>query len=141
MQDTLEMAGSIPGWGRPPREGHGYPLQYSCLENSMNRGTWWATVQGITKSQTRLSDLHNTTTMFKGRMINPTCIWKEHEIIGGYVLKPLQCPFGRRMCVLDYSSDDVDARKLCSPRPSISWSDGGCSIPCGLHIGGIGSST
>ena len=44
--------GSIPGSGSSPGEGIGYPLQYSCLENFMNKGTWWATVHGITKSQT-----------------------------------------------------------------------------------------
>ena len=44
--------GSIPGWGRSPGEGSGYPLQYSCLKNSMDRGTWLATVCGVTKSQT-----------------------------------------------------------------------------------------
>ena len=47
--------GSIPGLGRFPGEGHGNPLQYSCLENSMDRGTWQATVHGITKSWTQLS--------------------------------------------------------------------------------------
>ena len=41
--------GSIPGWGRSPGEGNGYPLQYSCLGNSMDRGTWWATIHGITR--------------------------------------------------------------------------------------------
>ena len=46
---------SIPGWGRSPREGNGYPLQYSCLENSMDRGAWRATVHGDTKSLTWLS--------------------------------------------------------------------------------------
>ena len=45
-------AGSIPGLGRSPGEGNGNPLQYSCLENSMNRGAWWAIVHGVTKSQT-----------------------------------------------------------------------------------------
>ena len=49
--------GSIPGLGRSPGEGKGYPLQYSCLENSMDRGAWWATVQGIAKNQTRLKQL------------------------------------------------------------------------------------
>ena len=44
--------GSIPGSGRSPGGGHGSPLQYSCLENPMNRGAWWATVLGVTKSQT-----------------------------------------------------------------------------------------
>ena len=48
--------GSIPGSGRSPGEGNGNPLQYSCLENPMDRGTWWAAVHGVTKSRTRLSD-------------------------------------------------------------------------------------
>ena len=47
---------SIPGLGRSPGEGNGNPLQYSCLENLMDRGVWQATVHGVTKSQTRLSD-------------------------------------------------------------------------------------
>ena len=48
--------GSIPGWGRSSGEGNGNPLQYSCLENSMDGGAWWATVHGVTKSGTQLSD-------------------------------------------------------------------------------------
>ena len=52
--------GLIPGWGRPPGGGHGNPLQYSCLENSMDRGAWRATVHRITKSQTRLKQLNDT---------------------------------------------------------------------------------
>ena len=48
--------GSIPRSGRSPGEGNGNPLQYSCLENSMDRGAWWATVRGVTKSRTGLSD-------------------------------------------------------------------------------------
>ena len=48
--------GSILGLGRSPGEGNGKPLQYSCLENSMDRGAWQATVHGVAKSQTRLSD-------------------------------------------------------------------------------------
>ena len=51
--------GSIPGSGRSPGEGNGNPLQYSCLENPMDGGAWWATVHGITKSQTGLSELTN----------------------------------------------------------------------------------
>ena len=39
--------GSIPGWGRPPGEENGNPLQYSCLENPMDGGAWWATVHGV----------------------------------------------------------------------------------------------
>ena len=47
----MKDVGLIPGLGRPPGEGHGNPLQYSCLEKSMGRGAWWATVHGITKSR------------------------------------------------------------------------------------------
>ena len=45
-----------PGLGRSPGEGNGNPLQYSCLENPMDGGAWWATVHGVAKSWTRLSD-------------------------------------------------------------------------------------
>ena len=48
--------GSIPESGRTPGEGYGNPLQYSCLKNLMDRRAWQATVHGVTKSQTRLSD-------------------------------------------------------------------------------------
>ena len=53
--------GSIPGWGRSPGEGDGYSLQYSCLENPMDRGTWQATVHEVAKGQTLLN--------------NPACIY------------------------------------------------------------------
>ena len=48
--------GSIPGSGRSPGEGNGNPLQYFCLENSMDGGVWWATVYGVTKCRTRPSN-------------------------------------------------------------------------------------
>ena len=48
--------GLILGSGRSPGGGHGNPLQYSCLENRMDRGAWWATVQRVAQSQTQLSD-------------------------------------------------------------------------------------
>ena len=44
--------GSIPGSGRSPGEGNGNPLQYSCLENPVDRGAWWAPVHGVTESDT-----------------------------------------------------------------------------------------
>ena len=53
--------GSIPQLGRSPGEGNDYPLQYSDLENTMDRGAWQATVLGVAKSQTRLSDFHTHT--------------------------------------------------------------------------------
>ena len=69
--------GSIPGSGRSPGEGNGNPLQYSCLENPMDRGAWRATVHGVAKSRTRLSDFHfrfNTVmyTMYQRRQWHPT---------------------------------------------------------------------
>ena len=48
--------GLIPGLGRSPGEGNGNPLQYSCPENPMDGGAWWATIHGVAKSRTRLSD-------------------------------------------------------------------------------------
>ena len=48
--------GSIPGLGRPPGGGPGNLLQYSCLGNPMDRGAWWATVHGVAKNRTQLSD-------------------------------------------------------------------------------------
>ena len=66
LSDSLESAcnaedvGSIPCLERSPGEGNGNSLQYSCLENSMERGAWQATVHGVAKSQTRLRDLTTT---------------------------------------------------------------------------------
>ena len=54
--DTRDM-GSVPGLGRSPGGGHGNPLQYSCLENPMDRGAWQATVHRVGQSQTRLKQL------------------------------------------------------------------------------------
>ena len=50
--------GSVPGLGRSPGEGNGYPLQYSCLENPMDRGAWRAIVHGLAVTQIRLSNFH-----------------------------------------------------------------------------------
>ena len=57
----VEDLGSTPGLGRSPGEGNGYPLQYSGLENSMDRGARPATVHGVAKSQIRLSDFDSLT--------------------------------------------------------------------------------
>ena len=64
FQPTLQLASAsnagdpvlIPGSGRSPGEGNGTPLEYSGLENPLDRGAWWATVHGVAKSRTRLSD-------------------------------------------------------------------------------------
>ena len=61
---NVEDLGSIPGLGRSPGEGNGNPLQYSCLENPMDRGARWATVHEVAKSRTRLSDFTREETHF-----------------------------------------------------------------------------
>ena len=53
----VRALGSIPGLGRSPGGGHGNPLWYSCLENPMDRGAWWATVHRVTQSQTTLKQV------------------------------------------------------------------------------------
>ena len=57
MKETRDSC-SLPESGISPGEVNGYLLQYSCLGNPMDRGAWWATVRGVTKSRTRLSDFH-----------------------------------------------------------------------------------
>ena len=77
--------GLIPGLGRSPGEGNGNPLQYSSLENPMDRGAWRATVHGVAKIQTRLSDFHFISLhLVSGfpRGANgkePTCQYRRHK--------------------------------------------------------------
>ena len=52
---AMQETGFNPGSERSPGEGNGNPLQYSCLENPMDRGAWWATAHGVAKSRTRLT--------------------------------------------------------------------------------------
>ena len=68
----------IPGLGRSPGGGNVYPLQCSCLENSMDRGAWWATVHEVTKSWTQLSDSRTQThththTLFQFSSVAQSC--------------------------------------------------------------------
>ena len=57
VRDSID-AGWIPGLRKSPGGGKGTPILYSCLENPMDRGAWWATVHGVAKSQTRLKVMH-----------------------------------------------------------------------------------
>ena len=57
----VQSLGLIPGSGKSPGEGNGNPLQYSCLENPMEGGAWWAMVHGVAKSRTGLSDFSHCT--------------------------------------------------------------------------------
>ena len=85
----IRDTGSIPRLGRSPGGGHGNPLQYSCLENPMDRGAWWAMVHGVTNSWTRLSN------------------WTEVQI----------CPFGPHwhQCLLSFAepSSSIPCIFLC----------------------------
>ena len=60
--------GLIPESGRSPGEGNGNPVQYSCLENPMDRGAWRATVHGVAKSRTRLSDFTSSQDVNRGHL-------------------------------------------------------------------------
>ena len=65
-------SGLIPGSGRSPGGEHGNPFQYSCLDNSMDRGAWWATVHGVAKSWTGLNRLSmHTCILLKKANIQP----------------------------------------------------------------------
>ena len=68
-------SGLIPGLGRSPGEGNGNPLQYSCLENSMDRGAWQATIHGVTKSRTWLSEFYFTSVWRIQLKIWPFAFW------------------------------------------------------------------
>ena len=78
LKDAYGDLGSIPGLGRSPGEGNGNPLQYSCLENPVDGGAWWATVHEVTKSWKGLSDF----TLLLGRkvMTNLDSIFKTRDI-------------------------------------------------------------
>ena len=85
--DARDM-GSMPGLGRSHGGGNGNPLQYSCLENPMDRGVWWATVLEVAKSQTQLSD-ETTTTRVKYPVpcsVSPQLEWMDVLKGKNYVL-------------------------------------------------------
>ena len=76
--EDLSDAGSIPGSRRSPAGRHGNPLQYSCLENLMDRGVWWATVHRVAKSWTQLKQLSVCmyTVIFSPYSFFVFCYWR-----------------------------------------------------------------
>ena len=70
--EDVRDTGSIPGLGRSPGGGHGSPLQYSCLENPMDRGAWWATVHRIAMSWARLKRFRMLKETLKKHQARPT---------------------------------------------------------------------
>ena len=120
-EGDVKDAVSIPGLGKCPGEEHSNPLQYSSLENPMDRGAWWAIVHGIEKNQTRLKQLsteHQYLThafqnkMFKKEATLPSrvflmlllhsfvrCIrWSSNQEIGEVVLKKILNAHRARVC-------------------------------------------
>ena len=76
----------FPGLGRSPGEENGNPLQYSCLENPMDRGPWWSTVQKVTKSQAQLRDWKHTHThtFFKRILFTQSSLFMEWEVMNKF---------------------------------------------------------
>ena len=87
--------GLILGLGRSPGERHGNPLQYPCLENPMDRGAWWATVHGITKSGTQLKQLSSSTHIYYSESESVS-----HSVMSDSVTHqaPLSMEFSRQDC-------------------------------------------
>ena len=99
--------GSIPGSGRSPGEGNGNSLQYSCLENSMDGGAWLATVHGVAKSWTRLSDFTSLTPVFwPGEFHGP------YSPLEGLMLKLKLQYFGHLMQRTDSLEKTLMLRKI-----------------------------
>ena len=123
--------GSIPGWGRCPGGGNGNPLQFSCLENSMDRGTWWAIDHGVTKSWTWLSNQRFLREhIFQGRRgerMKLTEYQGKGRVISFYPSSIFEflftfCHKGGVICiseVIDISPGNLDS-SLCFFQPSVS---------------------
>ena len=77
----IRDVGWIPGLGKYPGEGHGNPLQYSCLENPMDRGTWWAAVYRAAQSQTPLKQFSMHTIDYTSQLVSlPHCFLRSFVI-------------------------------------------------------------
>ena len=114
----LRDAGSIPGSGRSPGGGNGHPLQYSCLENPMDRGACWATVHRVAKSQTQLKRLSTHT----GILYHTLNLKSDSKTYTIWLLlispSPLQSPF--LLFSLLHPLGHLDVLHLCKACP-ISW--------------------
>ena len=109
--------GSIPGLGRSPGGEHGNPLQYSCLENPMDRGAWRATVHGVTKSRTQLEQLSNHSTSLPKKDLRNIQLYLDFPIIW---IKPSLC---QHSCLLFCSSLFFFSYLLGSLATPVEWSD------------------
>ena len=92
--------GLIPGSGNSPGEGNGNPLQYSCLESSIDGGAWWATVHGVPKTRTQLSNFtfHLLSVNQKQQFLCPSNEQGESEREWGPIHDPGRCPWEPETC-------------------------------------------
>ena len=111
-------AGSIPGSGRSPEGGHGNPLQYSCLENPMDRGAWWTIVHGVTKSWTLLKWLSMMHTLFS-EMFNVADLIHFYFIV--YFIKIRTFSYSTTVWWLKIRKLNVDATLIICRSFSRSW--------------------
>ena len=93
------------GWGRSPGGGHGNPLQYSCLENPMDRGAWWATVHGVSKSWTQLKHLSMHTRVVYSRVPQRMC----HRCLTQKLKNGFPQPSGSQLGWGDWAPQIVDS--------------------------------
>ena len=116
--------GSILGLGRSPGEGNGNPLQYSCLENPMDWGAWWATDHGVTKSQTRLSDFNfNNNEDNRGilhfTVLHRHCILYKLKVRGNPALsKSTETFFRQHLFTFVFVSSSGDLCNILNPSPA-----------------------
>ena len=103
--------GLIPGLGRSPGEGNSNPLRYSCLENPMDGGAWWATVHGVAKSQTRLSDFTYSAIISRVTMHSLDVLLSR--------LEPLCCSMSGSLLLLDLHTDFSGGRSGGLVLPSL----------------------
>ena len=121
VEDTGDI-GLSPGLGISPGVGNGnpLPLQHSCLENPMDRGAWWATIQGAAKSGTRLSTKHKCMAMFSNWWISSVQV--SHSVVSNS-LRPHGLPHARPPCpspTPGVYSNSCPLRQWCHPTISSS---------------------
>ena len=109
--EDVREAGSLPESGISPGEGNGNPLQYSCLENLMDRGDWWVTVHGVAKSRTWLSDYHSLSASV---LIENSSA--QHQRLGFFQMFPWQAQIS--LCAHNSKASGTKLQvKLPSPLP------------------------
>ena len=115
---------SVPGWGRSPEGGNGNPLQYSCLENPMDREVWWATVRGVAKSQTKVNTQHWQTDRLWTTVLRLLKIYKQNyhmlqQFYSSVYLEKISTNLRRYMNPNVYSSNIYNSQETEATQMSI----------------------